>query len=903
MQTILSSHWFRNSVFLTLGATLLLFIPWSPIAVLGGLALITILPGAQLLRWLGLYPGRWNFEAVVISIALGMVTSPVLIYWGGLLFGLSRPMLLLLLPLYNISLAAGVEYRAAGRSSTIETGSESKASSGSWVLVGLLMGVSALGVALAYFELETGRGFYPVRMEDWQKHYGVAFALRYTGIPPTSMFFYGMFPDEQLVYYYFLHLNGAALDLLQNAGPFLHHSFVIIIVLASLTFSGVFLVLARTVFRRQSAAVWALAFATVIGGLDVIPMLQRTVQKYRGNFPDEPLPAGIFLPREHIDNWISALSLRLNTFFAHHIWVPQHLTALTILCLGFYLYLKVRARRKLLILFPILLFSLLGHSTWIAAIFSGCLLLFGLFQILSTARRQGAGAARRLFLGYAAVAIGFALIAAPFILSLIDPNAPKSGIAFEIPRLDSWLLLRPFQVAYDSAVWARLVDLPLHFSIEMGLLLIAGLTGLLLYWYDKSDPVVDQTTAIDPADAADQPPGPRSLLPLWVLLLIVGALVVTFFASGRGWADLGLVQNNDLGLRALMPGQLVLALFAGYFMVQLPAIFRIRWARVVMVAITAILIGLGLLSTAWEFTAMGLAKYWDKPLLLPEVYQTLQAMPEVTQPSDKQFPVVQHRLHRDASRFQLSLGGRPVGFSTGEAIVFHPDVQDLALALDLSQQAFDNSLPVWSYQMFQNLGANYVFVGPAEREAVRHPEKYGHGQYFQPVLQQGDFEIYRIQPPEYDPQRNQAQFDEGNIEFLGYFLDSRPRYPGKPPASTDGTPEKGLVTAWRLNSPAGKNYTAFIHFVDPKGNIIAQADHQLWAWDVKTEGPTTIWQPKLTYLDIVPLPEAVLTAETPLSVRIGLWLPESDQQFPPASEILNVDSGGRLIIGEIGTRP
>ena len=38
---------------------------------------------------------------------------------------------------------------------------------------------------------------------------------------------------------------------------------------------------------------------------------------------------------------------------------------------------------------------------------------------------------------------------------------------------------------------------------------------------------------------------------------------------------------------------------------------------------------------------------------------------------------------------------------------------------ELSQQAFDNGLPLWSYQTFRNLGADYAFVGPAERERLQ----------------------------------------------------------------------------------------------------------------------------------------------------------------------------------------
>jgi len=357
---------------------------------------------------------------------------------------------------------------------------------------------------------------------------------------------------------------------------------------------------------------------------------------------------------------------------------------------------------------------------------------------------------------------------------------------------------------------------------------------------------------------------------------------------------LGLIQNNDLGLRALMPGQLALALFAGYFMANLWTLHWPRWGKMLLAGIMTLLIGLGATYALWEFTSMGLAKYAAEPQLSADVYKALQDMPTVTPPQDKPFAVVQHRQHRDASRFQLSLAGRPVGYSTGEAVVFHNDVRDLALALELSEQAFDNGLPVWSYQMFHNLGANYIFVGPAEREAMRHPEKYQHPQYFEPVYRQGDFEIYRVRDLPYAPAAQpQAAFDNGAIAFEGYFLDTQPQFPGEQTGRT------GLVTAWRLAQSTGKNYTVFIHFVDADGNVIAQADHQLWAWDVKSEGPTAVWTPNLTHLDIAPVPEAALAAGSPLTIRLGLWLPDTGEQFTVGAQSLEVDGINRLIIGTL----
>jgi hypothetical protein len=431
---------------------------------------------------------------------------------------------------------------------------------------------------------------------------------------------------------------------------------------------------------------------------------------------------------------------------------------------------------------------------------------------------------------------------------------------------------------------------------------------MVLFWRRRDSQKVEPSQPPSISSTPSPPtlysllPTPYSLLPFWTLLLVIGILIVNLFASGRGWVGLDpdLKLNNDLGLRAIMPGQLVLALFAGYFVAQLSVLSLPRWQRVAQIVVLSLLIGLGLTYAAWEFISMGLAKYWTEPKLSPDAYQVLRAMPEVTHSQDKLFPVVQHRLHRDVSRFQLSLGSRPVGFSTGEAVVFHHSVHDLALAHELSLQAFDNGLPVWSYQMFRNLGADYVFVGPAEREAMRHPEKYQHPQYFRQVYSQGDFEIYQVQPPLYTHNQPQARFDEGAIEFEGYFIDTTPFYPEGQSVPLLGKKNRGLVTAWRLTRPIDKDYTVFIHLVDAEGNIIAQADHQLWAWDVKTEGATTTWTPNLTHLDIVPVPEAAFAVEDPLSIRLGLWLPDTGQHFPvEPSTLLEIDGQDRLVVGKL----
>jgi hypothetical protein len=365
--------------------------------------------------------------------------------------------------------------------------------------------------------------------------------------------------------------------------------------------------------------------------------------------------------------------------------------------------------------------------------------------------------------------------------------------------------------------------------------------------------------------------------------LVVGFGAITFFAAGRGYTEYGLTLNNDLGLRAVMPAQLALALFAGYYVARVTR--QGRWQFIIIIP----LIVLGLTSSLWEVLAMGVNKYKHPPQVPANVLQAFDELPQLT----PRFSVVQHRIHDDFSRVQPGYADRFNGYYTSEAIsVSNVEPLDLALALELSKQAFDNTLAYRSYQMLLGLGADYVFVGPAEQRPEYTPEKFEYPLYFAPTYDGDDVAVYELQS--LLPDEVQATFDGGAIEYLGYFIDPHGHTPGQEDRSVPA-----FVSAWRLSHPTDKNYTAFIHLVDAESNIIAQADHQLWAWDVKTEGPTSVWTPGIPHLDMAPIPENVLAASGPLTIRLGLWLSDTGQHFWVESSMLDVDESGRLVIGEL----
>jgi len=845
--------WLINSAIFALIAIILTLIPWMPIATGGGLALLTLLPGMQLVRWLGLWLGWRDVKSVVLSIALGLVVMPLLLFWSGWLFEVSRFGIIVVSVIFVLLLAWLNSYSTAEQ----RTVQPPKPFEINWLVVVVLL-LLAASIILAYTEGETGLGSYPIQMGDWVKHHGVTWSLRHTGIPPTDMFFTGMAPDKMLSYYYFFHLTTASLDILRGGPANVQAMFVLMAVVASLCFALVFFWLARVLLQNEWAAMVAFLFVTFIGGLDIIPTLRHVFNKEGVT----SILAAFGTSTEHIDNWTPTQNLRLSMFVTHYLWVPQHVTGLLIVTLGIYLYRIVPNRRRLLPVMGLLVAGLLGHSTWIALVVFASLFFFALFQILLAWRAGGWPDALRVLAGYAAVAAVALVAILPFALTLLDSGASQAGIVFEIPHnLSDWPLLSPFSSRWEG-VLPQLLDVSLHYFVEMGASLVGGLIGLWLFRRQQT---------------------PEPVLPFLVLLLVIGFGAITFFAAGRGYTNYGLVLNNDLGLRAIMPAQLVLALFAGYYVARITR--QGRWQLVIMIP----LIALGLTSSLWEVLAMGVNKYKHPPQIPVNVLQAFDELPQLTPP----FSVVQHRTHDDFSRVQPGYADRFNGYSTSEAIsVSNVEPLKLALALELSKQAFDNTLAYRSYQMLLGLGADYVFVGPVEQRSEYTPEKFEYSLYFTPVYQGDDVSVYGLQS--LLPGEIQATFDGGTIAYLGYFVDPHGHAPGQEDRSVPA-----FVSAWRLAHSTDKNYTAFIHLVDAGGNIIAQADHQLWAWDVRTEGPSSMWTPDIPHLDMIPIPENVLSASEPLTIRLGLWLPDTGQHFSVETSTLETDGGGRLVIGEL----
>jgi hypothetical protein len=852
-----------GTTLLTLSAILIALAP-VPLLSFPAALLLTVLPGWQIVRGLGLSVGWREAGTIILSVAGGLLLVPIFLHWASLVFGFSRPVAFVTLALLTIGLAGLNDFRPIDQRLPQRLCDTRR----QYILLTLLMLGLLIALIIPYIEGQTAAGVYPVEMADWFKHYGVSWSIRHTGVPPADIFFYGDPTRGKLSYYYFFHLTVATLDLLHGGPSSIYFSFVILSLTGAITFVLLFYLLARRVLANTNAALWSLLFVTFVGGLDVIPMIPYTIQRFQQQFPGEPLTFLTLVGVNHIDGWAPAPQLRLNALYVHYLWVPQHVAGLLAFCLGLYYFSEVRARFRLVIVAPFLLLAMLGHSAWIAMIGFTCLTLYALFDLGQHWRAAQKQALGRLFSGYALVAVAFLIIALPLARELLSQDAPKSGLVFEIPQAGSWPPLTPFKTYFGNTPWFRLLDLPIHYFFELGASLVCGLAG---WWLFKNR-------------HPDEP-----LLPLLTLTILLGFITISSLASGRAWASMGFILNNDLGIRAIMPAQAALALFAGYFLAHLPTLRQTRWLKAGIGAGVGLLMLVGLLAFGWEAWAMGAGKYFKPPRLDAAAYQALQAMPSVTEP----LAVVKHRTHDNASAYQLMFGDRSPGFFTVEAAVFHPDLRQVIYQFGLSRFAFLNRLPVWSYQMFREMYANYVYVGPIDRADDLYPEKFGDPTYFERVYEENDIAIYKVRDLPLD--RLQARFNPAGIQFRGYIVDKAPVYP----LGFRTRSPQALVTAWRLEQPTLQNYTVFIHFLDAGGQVIGQADHQLWTWANQAEGPTSRWEANRTYLDIIPLPPEVLGSSVPLQIGIGLWLPETGEYLQAETTELTFDADHRLIIGTL----
>jgi hypothetical protein len=331
------------------------------------------------------------------------------------------------------------------------------------------------------------------------------------GVPPGNPFFGGAGGPARLSYYYLWHFSAAELSLLLGLSGWEAD--------AGLSFFTAFASLAALVgfavwlSGSPKAGLWAVALAAT-GSL-------RAVIYW---FVDRDSAAAIIGHQSGLGGWLFQTS-----------WAPQHTASATIVLVSMFVLIDLAKRPQPLtvLLLALTMAAGFGSSTWVGGVaFPLAAVPVALFLLA----RAEASQRLRIFIALAIAAVLALLLMSPFLYDQWQMTALRgdgSPIAIKSTQVLSNDILDKFGAWLDwPAYWL------LYLPVELPAFYPAGLIGLYVLLKDR-------------ALAPDR----RVMQLAFALTLAVSLLTSWLLLSTLG-------ENNDLGWRALLPGLMLLIVFA-----------------------------------------------------------------------------------------------------------------------------------------------------------------------------------------------------------------------------------------------------------------------------------------------------------------------------------------------------
>ncbi|MDO9412639.1 MAG: hypothetical protein Q7T81_08710 [Pseudolabrys sp.] len=352
------------------------------------------------------------------------------------------------------------------------------------------------------------------------------------GVPPANPFSSGAGTPVRLSYYYLWHFSAAELALLLNisgweadAGMAFFTAFTALTALIGL---------AVRLSGQASAGLWAVALAA-----------SGSLRAVIGWFTDIDTAAEYVGYQSGLGGWLFQTS-----------WAPQHTASATIALIAIYLVVELARRPHALtaILLGLVIAAGFESSTWVGGVaFPLAAAPVALFVLARAAPSQRL----RILIGISGAAALALLLMSPFLYDQLQMTALRGGspISIEPTQVLSDDILDEFGAWLDwPAFW--LIYLP----VELPATYAPGLVALYVLLRDK-------TLAL----------GHRTMLIAFALTLVASLLTSWLLVSTLG-------ENNDLGWRALLPGLMLLIVFAA------AALSRLSFKRLSVPLIAAVVL-------------------------------------------------------------------------------------------------------------------------------------------------------------------------------------------------------------------------------------------------------------------------------------------------------------------------
>ena len=357
------------------------------------------------------------------------------------------------------------------------------------------------------------------------------------GLPPGNPFFHEAGGPERLVYYYLFYYSAAGLSLLTGITGW--EADVALTWFAAFSALLLMMGLAAWFGGRPMAAIWVLPLAVSASLRPLLFMLFG-----------HPRVDAVLMSATGFAGWQSQAA-----------WVPQHLMSATCVVLAILLLSQLAKRQSVLLVATFVLVVVAGFesSTWVGGVaFAVAALTVGIVLLIRAEPGE-----RPPFVAGAAIAGVLAIcLAAPFLYDQFAATAMR-GSGFPIA-------LRPYDVLgnWFPTQLRRVLDLPafwlIFLVVEFPAVYLTGTVVLCKLVGSRE---------LEPE---------RKREAVALAALCAASLSVS-------WLLVSTIANNDLGWRAVLPGAMVLTVFA--------AVGLYRWlaVRAVIPAVAAlVLLALGL---------------------------------------------------------------------------------------------------------------------------------------------------------------------------------------------------------------------------------------------------------------------------------------------------------------------
>ncbi|GEM_PF-2112225 len=448
-----------RALILVVAVTVCAFLPWGIVRVPGILALLLVLPGWAVLRLLALPLERW--ERIVLAVVISGAISACVGYLTALVTG------------YNTALVGSALVGTSAvpclfqrRAVTVPQDARGHVP---WKVHFLIALCALLGAVYAGYQHHVTPQTWPYKTNDHGMYLTLIRECA-ASVPPLDV---QVLPQEHrpLRYYYFAHLLWGMAVRLTHGALTIETAYLLMAMVARVLASYLIFMVARSLFSLRAAAIAVVAY-TVVGGFDWLPdCALRSMQALANN--------GAVTWRQWLlasDGWAPWYGSMSHALFARAAGSAHHQFAINIeLALALLIFLPI-GRVGWWYVVPLMLYAMIGSSMWTCVPIFPAIALFFVWQW-----RRGN---RQLF--YRALQAGaiMLVLALPYLNELAAPSSEAaSGV-----RLGIVQSLRPeptivWDMAIAERVWGlsgltKLLDVPLHYFVEFGLLGVGALVWL-----------------------------------------------------------------------------------------------------------------------------------------------------------------------------------------------------------------------------------------------------------------------------------------------------------------------------------------------------------------------------------------------------------------------------------------